>query len=484
MKPNLFKFGTSELTHDAILAWCLAWGNYKEEDLYNLSKDFIRLLTGQEIEIKKIDICQQKHHIDILVKVNDEILIVIEDKIDTGASDNQLDDYRKAVQEEYPAYKKFYNYITVGDEDSYLYVEEKGYKVIERKDLLALIKDYKDMNKILRDYYDYLLEIEKEFKSYEKEQDLSKWTWRAWNGFFKEKLSLIYKDENPGWSYVSNPRGGFRAFYWAFTDLKYEDKTPFNLYLQVEALPGNIDATTISLKIRVDNKDYRRDIRNYVWNELEKGLDKETNFQKPKRFGNGRTMTVAEIRNFKTRGEFFNVIKEAHSKHRYLEHKIAYPYFDFDIEPEPTIGDDMLLINGKVPEEKIGASIILITCSREEEKKLEEFIRNEDGVVFVFEDEPSMDHFRRLFQGSKYYLDEGFNLADLQHIGQSKENRIKFLKYISGIENYIVKKEILSFMNESNLSEIIKKIDNGDTEHIWVLKDKEDKVDIEGFYII
>ena len=41
MKPNLFKFGTSELTHDAILAWCLAWGNYKEEDLYNLSKDFM-----------------------------------------------------------------------------------------------------------------------------------------------------------------------------------------------------------------------------------------------------------------------------------------------------------------------------------------------------------------------------------------------------------------------------------------------------------
>lgn len=487
MKPNLFKFGTSELTHDAILAWCLAWGRFKNECLYNLSKDFIRLLTGQEIEIKKIDIYQQKHHIDILVKVNDEILIVIEDKIDTGASDNQLDGYRKAVQEEYPAYKKFYNYITVGDEDSYLYVEEKGYKVIERKDLLALIRDYKDMNQILRDYYDYLLEIENEFKSYEKEQDLSKWTWRAWNGFFKEKLSLVYKNENPGWSYVSNPRGGFRAFYWAFTDLKYEDKIPFNLYLQVEALPGNIDATIIALKIRVDNKDYRRDIRNHVWNELEKSLDKEINFQKPKRFGNGRTMTVAEIRNFKTRGELFNLVKEAFNKHRYLKDKVyktSNPYFDFDIDPEPTLGDDMILINGVVPKEKIGASIILITSSREEEKKLEEFIRNEDGMVFVFEDEPSMDQFRRLFQASKNYLDEGFNLADLQYIGQSKENRIKFLKYISGIENYTDKKEVLSFMNESNLSEVIEKINNHDAEHIWVLKDKEDKVDIEGFYII
>lgn len=484
MKPNLFKFGTSELTHDAILAWCLAWGNFKDEGLYDLSKDFIRLLTGQEIEIKKIDICQQKHHIDVLVKVNDEILIVIEDKIDTGASDNQLDDYKKTVKKEYPDYKKFYNYITVGDEDSYLYVEEKGYKIIERKDLLALIKDYKDMNQILSDYYDYLLEIEKEYKSYEKEQDLSKWVWRAWDGFFKEKLALIYKDENPGWSYVSNPRGGFRAFYWAFADLKYEDKIPFKLYLQVEAVPGNINTTSIALKIWVDDKNYRRDIRNHVWKELEESLDKKSNFQKPKRFGNGKTMTVAEIRNFRTRKELFNVIKEAYNKHRHLKHKIAYPYFNFDVNPEPTIGDDMLLINGKVPEEKIGASIILITCSREEKDKLEEFIRNEDGMVFVFEDEPSMDHFRRLFQAAKYYLDEGFNLADLQYLGQSKENNIKYLKYILGIENFIDKEEVLSFLNESKLIEVHKQMETYNVENIWILKDQEDNIDIEGFYII
>ncbi|NLK43673.1 MAG: hypothetical protein GX300_04685 [Tissierellia bacterium] len=158
--------------------------------------------------------------------------------------------------------------------------------------------------------------------------------------------------------------------------------------------------------------------------------------------------------------------------------------FDFDMESEPTIVDDILLINGKVPKEKMGASIILITCDKREEGSLKEFIRNEDGTVFVFADEPSMDHFRRLIQGSKYYLNEGFNFVDLQYIGQSKVNRVKFLKYISGIENYANKKEVLSFMNESNLIEIIKKIDNDDTEHIWVLKDKEDKVDIEGFYII
>ena len=104
--------------------------------------------------------------------------------------------------------------------------------------------------------------------------------------------------------------------------------------------------------------------------------------------------------------------------------------FDFDMESEPTIVDDILLINGKVPKEKMGASIILITCDKREEGSLKEFIRNEDGTVFVFADEPSMDHFRRLIQGSKYYLNEGFNFVDLQYIGQSKVNRVKFLKYI------------------------------------------------------
>ena len=60
--------------------------------------------------------------------------------------------------------------------------------------------------------------------------------------------------------------------------------------------------------------------------------------------------------------------------------------FDFDIDEEVTQGSDMILVNGRIPEEKIGASIILITCSRKEEGKLGEFIKREDGMVFVFED--------------------------------------------------------------------------------------------------
>lgn len=230
------------------------------------------------------------------------------------------------------------------------------------------------------------------------------------------------------------------------------------MYLQIEALPEKIDETIIALKIRVDNKDYRRDIRNFIWNELKENLDKETNIQKPKRFGSGKTMTVAEIRNFKTKRELFNAIKEANSMHRYLEGKINFP--SFASGSDYLIGEDMLLINGVVPDKKMGSEIILITCKREDEDKLKEFIKNEDGIVFVFEDEPSMDQFRRLFQDSK------------------------FLSYISGIENFIDKKEVLTFLNESTLIKVAKEIGKYVEEHIWVLKDEKDEIEIEGFHVI
>lgn len=95
MKPNLFSFGTGELTHDDILAWCLDWSNYEKSHLYNLAKDFLNLLTGHKFEINNIEIFRQKYDIDISAVVNDEIVLVIEDKLDTYARLGQLNKYKK-----------------------------------------------------------------------------------------------------------------------------------------------------------------------------------------------------------------------------------------------------------------------------------------------------------------------------------------------------------------------------------------------------
>lgn len=486
MKPNLFEFGTSELTHDAILAWCLEWGNNQDEILYNLSKEFIELLTDQSIEVEKVETIQQRHHIDVLAIVNDEFLIVIEDKLDTGAREGQLARYKKSVEEVYPDKKKFYAYITVGDEASYDYIIDEDYKVIERKDLLVLIEKYKDENHILADYYDYLSNIEKDFISYKKNQDLNSWSWRAWQGFFKEKLYPRFKNGRPGWGKVNNERGAFQAFYWGFEEGEYEGDILYTSYLQIEVTPGDIENSIIAFKVKVEDEAYRSQIRNHLWEKIENMIEDDSIIKRPKRFGKGRTMTYAEIKDFKTKAELYDAIREAETNHRKLGIRLSFfksPHFDFDVEL-PVLGEDMILINGKVPDDEIGSSIILITCGKEDEDKLKEFIKREEGMVFVFEDEPSMDHFRRLFSGSKFYLDRGFNLADLEYIGRSTEENIKFLKYISGMDNFLDKESSFSFANESSLFAISKQMEGIKGQHIWIMKDEEDREDIEGFYIV
>lgn len=215
-------------------------------------------------------------------------------------------------------------------------------------------------------------------------------------------------------------------------------------------------------------------------------IEDDASIKRPRRFGKGRTMTYAEIKGFKTKTELYDAIREADTKHRKLGLSLSFfkdPHFDFDVEL-PVIGEDMILINGKVPDNVIGSSIILITCGKEYEDKLKEFIKREQGMIFVFEDEPSMDHFRMLIRGSNNYLDENLSLADLKHIGQSKEKEIKYLKYVSGIENFIDKKRSFFFLNESTNIDILKKMRGIEGEHIYIMKDEEDEVEIEGFYIV
>ena len=93
---------------------------------------------------------------------------------------------------------------------------------------------------------------------------------------FKEKYPM-FKNENPGW--VTLAIKGFRAFYWAFTELKYNDKIPFNLYLQVEAVSKTINDTIIALKIKLEDKEYRR-YQKSCMERIEKSLDEKSKFSK------------------------------------------------------------------------------------------------------------------------------------------------------------------------------------------------------------
>lgn len=212
------------------------------------------------------------------------------------------------IEKKYSNKKRFYNYVTIGDEANYEYILKTDYKIIERKELLSLVNKYKEHSDILEDYSRYLSKIENSFNSY-RNDDISKWTFRGWQGFFKEELNKKFKDGS--WSYVPNPRGGFQAFYWDFKEYSYQDKIPYIIYLQVEGYNRDRANDKIAFKVKMKSKSYRSEIRNHLYNILKNTVKEVSLIEKPKRFGNGLTMTYAEINKFETKKNFYHALELA-----------------------------------------------------------------------------------------------------------------------------------------------------------------------------
>ena len=321
MKPNLFKFATSELSNDAILCWMLEWGNYRNSALYQLSNDLVNAFMGKNrsnINIESIRITRQYKHIDILLEINDKYIIVIEDKIDTTEHSNQLQTYKKVIGEDFKYISdnnKFFIYVKIGDESSYKQIESKGYKVIRRKDILDVLEKYKDVeNDILGDYYGYLREIDCDVESYRSTEIISNWSNRAWQGFYstlQEEMNI----EKACWQYVNNRRGGFWGFWWNSYEHIYNNEVYYYTYLQIEE-------TRIAFKVEVENKEYQSEIRNHVWSNLKDIID-EIDMKKYKAiktsFSQGTWMTIAEINDLTTEQDIRNAMKAAEDLHLRLK---------------------------------------------------------------------------------------------------------------------------------------------------------------------
>ena len=109
-RPNIFEYATKELSQDAVICWLLAWADTKaashpaDEQLHQLGRRFLEALfdkwrdwpvdLGDEVSV---EICRQERNIDVLAHINDRYVLLIEDKRGTGAHDDQLQRYWKAV---------------------------------------------------------------------------------------------------------------------------------------------------------------------------------------------------------------------------------------------------------------------------------------------------------------------------------------------------------------------------------------------------
>jgi hypothetical protein len=287
-KPNLFKYATSELSQDAFLCWFLEWADPKhgvENPLHKAAHNFIFKLSDGKIQsVEKLEILRQYKKIDILVKINDTDILLIEDKVHALERKNQLKDYKGLIETDFLDKSLTAIYLKTGDQSGFSAANLAGFKVFLRRDLLNVL-DYAIeigvKNDILNDFRDKLHSYESDVQSY-KTLKLDDWIYESWIGFYNE-LSDLLKDG--GWGHVNQVNGGFLCFTWN-SNFKKTELFDFEYYPQLEQ-------HRLRIKIIPYPFEKANEIRDYFRNILfEKASEFGINIHRNGRIG--KTMTVAE----------------------------------------------------------------------------------------------------------------------------------------------------------------------------------------------
>lgn len=339
--PNIFEFATKELSQDAFICWLVSWADPKFKELSlplhltggDLLERFLKKCEKPAIgTIKKLKVETQRGRIDVLIRINEDIAIIVEDKTDTKEHSNQLERYIKYVTGELEKERKDVAtiYFKTGDQSSYDGLKQEphtdrdpkknkmgyDYKLFSRSDMIKLLEfgiGQGVNHPIFLDYLEHLRMVESETKSYES-VPLRNWKkTRAWQGFFMSLKNYPKASEalkKGGWGYVSNPSGGFMGFWWNRHKAAFSEEYPdFEPYLQLEY-------KKMCFKIEVDDKfkskfvdnskskdEIKREIRSYrrkiwdKWSETLKRVEEhiDITLARPKQFTSGLTMTVAYI---------------------------------------------------------------------------------------------------------------------------------------------------------------------------------------------
>jgi hypothetical protein len=311
LRPNLFRYATSELSQDAFLCWLLEAADAKYQatcpELHALGQAFVSLIFASHPDappparIETVEIEQQKARIDILCWVNRDIVIVIEDKVGTKQSAGQLRRYREHVANRLkrPASRRLHAYVQTGDQSTYAPVMLDGYAVFRRADLLALFESElgtraRAASHVLDDFASRMRKVEDLVQSY-RTKPIGEWGGKARIGF----VARLQEELGGGhWEYMPNGAGGFFGY---FGEPVQADGC--KVYLQVEMSPRE---NKLCFKIDVREEAHQKRLRDHWHQKLiaeSKGLG--VDIVKPGRMLEGRRyMTVAK------RGEQFPVTDE------------------------------------------------------------------------------------------------------------------------------------------------------------------------------
>ena len=312
MKPNLFAWATKELSQDAMICWLIEWSatpgdNKADRELRDLGRGFVGALIdkhGVKLTgaVQRAEIHRQKHGIDVLARIHDEdspYVLLIEDKTHTSAHSDQLQRYRDLVSgghtvlgevpDHLPLYFKTGNQSLAEDAD----IEQIGYRVFLREDLLEVLKGYHGTHPIVTDFREHIQKLEDDFNSFcdwRREDAREEWTWAGWEGFYRrlEHELGIHEGQVVGWGYVPNQAGGFLGF-WRFTR-NAPHETEF--YVQLEVVPGESGREKLCFKASPGEDGAEAYAQEFY--DVLRSVSGEERIERPPRFGRrgSGTMTV------------------------------------------------------------------------------------------------------------------------------------------------------------------------------------------------
>ncbi len=296
-KPNLFQYGTKELTQDAVLTWFLQWADpthaQSDPKLHECAQAVTRCLLGkpEDFVIHSVKTWQQWQNIDIVAEVNGNIALAIEDKTISAEHSDQLERYRSSMLGEYSNRPEFvcdFAYVKTGNESlkSLEAIKSRGWRVVDRLALLKILKAHPTDNNIAQDFTDYLQSLEDSTSCFNKRTD---WPTDGWavEGFCLELQRRLGTDWDWGW--VSNPAGGFCACWnsgWSLNDLQ--------VYLQFE-LGGAVEP---KLTVRVAGDNITTELLYDLFSQMQSwAAGMGLVLEKPARFRPGGTSALAVVTN-------------------------------------------------------------------------------------------------------------------------------------------------------------------------------------------
>lgn len=310
MKNNLFYYATSELSQDAFICWLSSFALKEssrdaalQECARHLITSFVPELSGTDFSL--LDVERQVGHIDVLLTVESKgeiYKIIVEDKTFTSEHDNQLKRYLDLIEASYPGCKARGAYYKTGFQCNLTAVEEAGYTIITREQMLKIIGTYalRTTNQILLDYYDYWSTFQKETERYQT-LPVSQWGWKQVNGFYdslKTSSHLAERGYWIGYDYVANQAGGFYGLWTGPQNYRITiNGVIFELYLQLETVISDTSSAQLCLKLCAQSDDASKtDIRiardSVVYNPDWSYKLTKYGFNKPKRLALGRHMTI------------------------------------------------------------------------------------------------------------------------------------------------------------------------------------------------